>query len=359
VRDSRFVFIAVGTPEGEAGAVDLEQVLEVATQIGRAINGYTIIVDKSTVPVGTSVRVREAVSAVTSQRFSVVSNPEFLKQGAAVEDFTKPDRVVIGVEDEMAAREMLELYEPYTRTGAPVMVMDCASAELTKYAANAMLATRISLMNEIANICERVGADVDQVRRAMGADRRIGRSFLFPGIGFGGSCFPKDIKAMRQFAAASDYQCRILEAVEAVNATQYARLLSKMRTHFGRLRGTRVAVWGLAFKPKTDDMREAPIIPLIQELLKAGAKVRVYDPQAIPAARRIFGRKVVYSSIGYDAIRGVDCLVVATEWSEFRRPDFERMRRLMRTPVIFDGRNVFTPALMKQNGFIYYSIGRP
>ena len=359
VRGARVVFIAVGTPEDDDGSADVEQVLGVAREIGRAIDGYTIIVDKSTVPVGTSTRVREVVAAETNHPFSVVSNPEFMKQGTAVEDFAKPDRVVIGVEDERAAREMLELYEPYMRTGVRVMVMDCASAELTKYAANAMLATRISFMNEVANVCELVGADVDHVRKAIGADRRIGRSFLFPGIGFGGSCFPKDVKAMTRFAAAKDYRFRILEAVEAVNERQKTRLLDKMQAHFGRLRGKRVAVWGLAFKPKTDDMREAPSIPLVRGLLKAGAKVSVYDPEAIPTARRIFGRTVSYARVGYDALEGADCLVLATEWSEFRLPNFDRMRRLMRKPVIFDGRNVFAPDQMTQHGFTYYSIGRP
>ena len=358
VRGARIVFIAVGTPEGDDGSADVEQVLEVARQIGRAINGYTIIVGKSTVPVGTSARVREVVAAETSHPFSVVSNPEFLKQGAAVEDFARPDRVVVGAEDERAVREMLELYEPHMRTGVRVMVMDCASAELAKYAANAMLATRVSFMNEVANVCELVGADVDQVRQVIGADRRIGRSFLFPGIGFGGSCFPKDVKAMVRFAAAKDYRFRILEAVEAVNETQKTRLLDKMRAHFGRLRGRRVAVWGLAFKPKTDDMREAPSIPLVRGLLKAGAKVIVYDPEAMATARRIFGRTVSYAHLGYDALAGADCLVLATEWSEFRLPDFDRMRQLMRAPVIFDGRNVFAPDQMAQHGFTYYSIGR-
>jgi UDPglucose 6-dehydrogenase len=359
VSDSRVVFIAVGTPEGEDGSADVEEVLTVARQIGRAINGYTIIVGKSTVPVGTSIRVREAVANETTHPFSVVSNPEFLKQGAAVDDFAKPDRVVIGVEDEQAAKEIMELYEPYTRTGAPVMVMDCASAELTKYAANAMLATRISFMNEIANVCELVGADVDQVRRAMGADRRIGRSFLFPGVGFGGSCFPKDVKAMSQFATAKGYRFQILNAVTDVNTAQKTRLLDKMRAHFGRLRGVRVAIWGLAFKPNTDDMREAPAIPLVQGLVKAGAKVSVYDPVAAAMAKTIFDRTVTYAPLGYDALKGADCLAIVTEWSEFRRPDFARMRRLMRTPVVFDGRNVFSPNLMKQHGFTYYSIGRP
>jgi len=288
----------------------------------------------------------------------VVSNPEFLKQGAAIEDFMKPDRVVIGVEDPRATELMLELYAPFTRTGAPIMVMDCASAELTKYAANAMLATRISFMNEVANLCEAVGADVDHVRKAVGSDKRIGSSFLFPGVGYGGSCFPKDVQAMIRFAADEKYEFKILRAVEAVNAQQKTRLFTKMKAHFGRLKGKTIAVWGLAFKPKTDDMREAPAIPLIDALLTAGATVQAYDPEAAHVARRLFGNRITYSRSNYDALKGADALAIVTEWNEFRRPDFARVRELMRSPVIFDGRNLFTPAQMKQNGFTYYSIGR-
>jgi UDPglucose 6-dehydrogenase len=359
VRDSSIVFIAVGTPRGEDGAADLRQVLAVAAAIGKAMTGYTIVVQKSTVPVGTSERVREAIAGQTSHPFAVVSNPEFLKQGAAVEDFLKPDRVVLGADDDRAVGELMALYEPFTRTGAPMMVMDCASAELAKYAANGMLATRISFMNEIANLCELVGANVDHVRRALAADARIGRSFLFPGIGFGGSCFPKDVKAVIRSAAERKYRFRVLEAVEAVNEAQKTRMLRKMRRHYPTLRGRRIAVWGLAFKPKTDDMREAPAIPLIEGLLADGASVRVFDPEAMEAARRLFGRRIGYARSTYDTLRDADGLLIATEWNEFRRPDFDRMRRLMRAPVIFDGRNVFTPALMRQHGFTYHSIGRP
>jgi UDPglucose 6-dehydrogenase len=358
VRASSIIFITVGTPEGEDGSADLRHVLDVARDIARAMNGYKVIVTKSTVPVGTSTRLREVIRRETTHPFSVVSNPEFLKQGAAIEDFMKPDRVVIGAEDPRARDLLIELYAPFTRTGAPIMVMDCASAELTKYAANAMLATRVSFMNEVANLCELVGADVDHVRRAIGADRRIGSSFLFPGVGYGGSCFPKDVKAMIRFAAAHDYQCRILEAVEAVNACQKTRLVVKMRKHFGSLKGKTVAVWGLAFKPRTDDMREAPSIVLIEALLTGGAAVQAYDPEAMRVARGIFGSRIAYASSNYDALRGADCLAIVTEWNEFRRPDFARMRALMRSPVIFDGRNLFTPEQMKQHGFTYYSIGR-
>jgi UDPglucose 6-dehydrogenase len=358
VRDSSIIFIAVGTPQGEDGSADLQHVLTVARDIARAMNGYKVIVNKSTVPVGTSVKVREVVRRETTHPFSVVSNPEFLKQGAAIDDFMKPDRVVIGAEDPRGAELMLELYQPFTRTGAPIMVMDCASAELTKYASNAMLATRISFMNEVANVCELVGADVDQVRRAIGADHRIGSSFLFPGVGYGGSCFPKDVQAMIHFAAEKSYDFKILHAVEEVNQRQKMRLFTKMQAHFGNLKGKTVALWGLAFKPKTDDMREAPSIPLIQALLEAGARVQAYDPEAQKVARGIFSSKLTYALKAYDALKGAEALAIVTEWNEFRRPDFARMRKLMRNPVIFDGRNLFTPDQMKTNGFTYYSIGR-
>jgi UDPglucose 6-dehydrogenase len=358
VRAATIIFIAVGTPQGEDGSADLQHVLDVARDIARAMNGYKVIVDKSTVPVGTAVKVREVIRRETTHPFSVVSNPEFLKQGAAIDDFMKPDRVVIGAEDPRAREIMQELYAPFTRTGAPIMMMDCASAELSKYAANAMLATRISFMNEVANVCEAVGANIDEVRRAVGSDRRIGSSFLFPGVGYGGSCFPKDVQAMIYFASQKDYDFRILKAVEAVNAAQKTRLVAKMRAHFGTLKGKTVAVWGLAFKPRTDDMREAPSIPLIKALLAEGATVQAYDPEATKAAKGIFGSKVAFAAKNYDALKGADGLAIITEWSEFRRPDFEKMRKLMRSPVIFDGRNLFTPEQMKQSGFTYYSIGR-
>ena len=358
VRDSSVIFIAVGTPQGEDGSADVKYVLEVARQIARAMNGYKVIVDKSTVPVGTSERVREVVRRETTHPFSVVSNPEFLKQGAAIDDFLKPDRVVIGAEDPRAQELMLELYEPFTRTGAPIMMMDCASAELAKYAANAMLATRISFMNEVANVCELVGADVDHVRRAIGADKRIGNSFLFPGVGYGGSCFPKDVQAMKRFAADKDYAFRILDAVEEVNTFQKTKLAAQMKKHFGTLKGKTIGLWGLAFKPRTDDMREAPAIPLVEALLSAGASVQAFDPEAMRIAKGIFGSKITYASNAYDAVKGADALAIVTEWNEFRRPDFARIRSLMRAPVVFDGRNLFAPPQMKQNGFTYYSIGR-
>jgi UDPglucose 6-dehydrogenase len=358
VKASEIVFIAVGTPQGEDGSADLQYVLGVAREVGRAMNKYTVVVDKSTVPVGTAAKVREVIGHETTQAFSVVSNPEFLKQGAAVEDFMKPDRVVIGADDARAQDVMRELYRPFTRTGAPIMFMDTASAELAKYAANSLLATRISFMNEIANVCELVGANVDQVRRAIGADRRIGTSFLFPGVGYGGSCFPKDVKALVKSAADKGYGFGILRAVEAVNQTQKTRLVEKMDAYFKGLQGRAIAVWGLAFKPRTDDMRDAPAIAIIERLLAKGATVRAYDPEAAPIARRIFGDRITICEKGYDALNGVDALVVVTEWNEFREPDFDRMRRLMKSPVVFDGRNIYSPEQMRSLGFTYFSIGR-
>jgi len=358
VRGATIVFIAVGTPQHEDGSADLSHVLGVAREIAKAMDGYKVVVDKSTVPVGTAARVREVIRRETTHPFSVVSNPEFLKQGAAVEDFLKPDRVVIGVEDDRAEAIMLELYAPFTRTGAPILVMDCASSELSKYAANAILATRISFMNEIANVCEVFGANVDQVRKAIGSDRRIGSSFLFPGIGFGGSCFPKDIKALVKFSGDKDYDFQILRAVDRVNEAQKVRFVSKLEGHFGSLQGKTIAIWGLSFKPRTDDMREAPAIPLINRLLSAKVKVQAFDPQAKAVAKRIFGKKIVLADKSYDALKGADALVIATEWNEFREPNFDRMRKLMKTPIIFDGRNIYSPEQMKNLGFTYYSVGR-
>ncbi len=358
VRQSTILFIAVGTPQGEDGSADLQHVLGVARDIARAMNGYKVIVDKSTVPVGTAEKVRDIIRRETTHPFSVVSNPEFLKQGAAVDDFMKPDRVVIGAEDPKAAELMVALHKPFTRTGAPIMVMDCASAELSKYAANAMLATKISFMNEIANVCEAYGADVDRVRQAMGSDRRIGPAFLFPGVGYGGSCFPKDVKALVKFSADKKYDFKILKAVESVNELQKRILLKKMEAHFGTLKGKTIAVWGLAFKPKTDDMREAPAIPILKTLLERGAKVQAHDPEAMPTAKGIFKAGVTYTTRNYDALKGADALVILTEWQEFREPDFARMKKLLKAPVIFDGRNIYQPEQMKDLGFTYSSIGR-
>ena len=358
VRQSSIIFIAVGTPQGEDGSADLQHVLAVARDVGRAMNEYKVIVDKSTVPVGTAARVRELIGRETTHPFSVVSNPEFLKQGAAIEDFLKPDRVVIGAEDTRAAEIMRELYAPFTRTGAPVMVMDCASAELSKYAANALLATRISFMNEVANVCEAFGANIDEVRKAIGSDRRIGSSFLFAGVGYGGSCFPKDVKAILKFAADKGYDFETLRAVENVNQRQKGRLVAKMQTHFGNLSGKTIALWGLAFKPRTDDMREAPAITIVERLLAAGARVQAYDPEAAKVARGLFGTRIQLADKSYEALKGADALAVVTEWNEFREPDFPRMRKLMRSPVIFDGRNIYNPEQMQAHGFSYFSIGR-
>ena len=358
IRKSEIVFIAVGTPSDEDGAADLQHVLAVARELARAMDGYRVIVNKSTVPVGTADRVREVIRRETTHPFSVVSNPEFLKQGAALSDFMKPDRVVIGAEDPRAAEIMVELYAPFTRTGAPIMVMDCASAELCKYAANAMLATRVSFMNEMANVCELFGANVDHVRKAVASDSRIGPSFLFPGIGYGGSCFPKDVKALIKVAAEAEYDFKILRSVEAVNEAQKHRLVEKMEAHFGSLRGKRIALWGLAFKPKTDDMREAPAITIIRELLAKGAKVQAYDPVAAGTATRLFGTRVKLAKTSYEALAEADALALVTEWSEFREPNFARMRKAMRAPVVFDGRNIYGLEQMQAQGFTYYSIGR-
>ena len=360
VHKAEVVFIAVGTPMGEDGSADLQHVLGAAREIGRAMRGYTVIVDKSTVPVGTAELVRQAIAKETKHPFSVVSNPEFLKQGAAVDDFLKPDRVVIGADDAKAAEIMLELYRPFTLSGAPVMVMDCPSAEMCKYAANAMLATRISFMNEIANVCELYGADVDQVRRAMGTDRRIGPAFLFSGIGYGGSCFPKDVQAMAKFSADKKYKFKILNAVESVNQTQKSRLLLKLDRIMGKtLKKKTIAVWGLAFKPRTDDLREAPAVPIIKGLLERGAKVQAYDPEAMPVAKGIFGSKITFSRTAYAALKGADALLIVTEWNEFREPDFAKMKKLMTQPLILDGRNIYQPVAVRAAGFTYDSIGRP
>jgi UDPglucose 6-dehydrogenase len=360
VRASEIVFIAVGTPQGEDGSADLQHVLAVARDVGRSIDKYTVVVDKSTVPVGTATQVQTAIAAETRQPFSVVSNPEFLKQGAAVEDFMKPDRVVVGVDpsDARAASVMRDLYAPFTRTGAPIMMMDTASAELCKYAANSILATRISFMNEIANVCELVGADVDQVRKAIGADRRIGTSFLFPGVGYGGSCFPKDVQALLKSSADKGYDFKILRAVDEVNQRQKSRLVDKILGHFGDVKGRTIAIWGLAFKPRTDDMREAPAITIIERLLEKGAAVRAYDPEAAPTARRLFDGRVALCEKSYDALAGADALAIVTEWNEFREPDFARMRQLLKAPVVFDGRNIYSPEQMRALGFTYFSIGR-
>jgi UDPglucose 6-dehydrogenase len=360
VRKAEIIFLAVGTPPKKDGSADLSAVFAVAETTARAMNGYRVIVTKSTVPVGTADVLRARISRCTTQPFDIVSNPEFMKEGAALEDFLKPERVIIGATSERAVEAMRELYAPFMRTGAAFLVMDNRSAEMSKYAANAMLAARISFMNEIANICEVAQADATKVRRAIGLDSRIGPRFLFPGVGYGGSCFPKDVQALGATARAHGYTARILESVEAVNAQQKRLLYDKIARHYGkRLRGRTIAVWGLAFKPQTDDMREAPSVVIIDNLLKAGAQVRAYDPVARDTARKVFGQRITYCASQYAVLRGADALVLVTEWNEFRNPDFARIKRLLSAPVIFDGRNQYELDEMRERGFTYYSIGRP
>jgi UDPglucose 6-dehydrogenase len=358
VRDVDVAFIAVGTPPGETGEADLSYVLAAAEQIGRAIGRYTVIVNKSTVPVGSADRVSEVVARVAQAPFDVVSNPEFLKEGAAIDDFMRPDRIVVGIASEKARAVMTELYAPFVRTEQPILFMDRRSSELTKYAANAMLATRISFMNDVASLCERVGADVDHVRRGMGSDRRIGYPFLFPGAGFGGSCFPKDVRALMTMARGVGLDFDLLRSVERVNERQKRALLDKALKHFGSLQGLTFAVWGLAFKPKTDDMREAPSITIIEGLLGNGARVRAHDPVASEVADAIFGGRIDLSPDPYAAAAGADALVLVTEWNEFRQPDFDLLKRTMKQPVLFDGRNVWDPAKVRALGFAYQGIGR-
>jgi UDPglucose 6-dehydrogenase len=360
VERSLVIFIAVGTPPDETDAADLRNVFDVARDIGRAMNGYKIVVNKSTVPVGTADKVRATIAAETREEFDVVSNPEFLKEGAAIEDFMKPDRIIIGTSDVRVAEIMKELYAPFVRTGHPIIVMDIRSAELTKYACNAMLATRISFINEIANLCERVGADVDKVRQGMGSDARIGPAFLFPGVGYGGSCFPKDVRAVVRSAADAGYDFRILRATDQVNEQQKSVLIDKVVQHFqGNVRGKLLALWGLSFKPRTDDMREAPSLTIVRGILERGASVRAYDPVAGKIASETLGDNVVVVKRNYDALQDADGLIIATEWNEFRYPDFKRMASLMKERVIFDGRNIYSAKTIREHGFTYYSIGRP
>lgn len=358
VRDARVCFIAVGTPPDEDGSADLRNVLAVAEAIGKAMNGYKVIVNKSTVPVGTAAKVRETIARHTEHDFDVVSNPEFLKEGAAIDDFMKPDRVVVGAESDRARAIMQELYSPFVRTGKPILVMDTKSAEMTKYAANAMLATRISFMNEMARICEAVGADVNEVRKGIGTDSRIGFPFLFAGAGYGGSCFPKDVRALIRTSTEHGYDPKIVAAVEAVNEAQKRVLFEKIRAHYGEsLPGRHFAVWGLAFKPRTDDMREAPSLVLIESLLEAGASVTAFDPEAMQEARRVLGDRIRYGANPLASLEGADALVLVTEWNEFRQADPEEMKSRLREPVVFDGRNIFQPQRMREMGFVYYGIG--
>ncbi|GHT69333.1 UDP-glucose 6-dehydrogenase [Bacteroidia bacterium] len=364
IKDAEAVFIAVGTPSGEDGSADLSYVLQVASQVGQAIDHYMVVVTKSTVPVGTSQKVKQAVQDEITKRganatFDVASNPEFLKEGNAIDDFLKPDRIVVGIESTKAQQVMERLYKPFLLNGHPIFFMDIASAELTKYAANAMLATKISFINDIANLCELVGADVMQVRQGIAADARIGNKFIYPGAGYGGSCFPKDVKAIIRTANEYGHSLEILKAVELVNERQKDLVFNKLRSYFkNNLVGKRVAVWGLAFKPNTDDMRESPALTLVRRLLQHGAQVTAYDPVAMNEAKKHVGDTITYAASAYEALQDADALALMTEWSEFRLPDYAKIKSLMKQHVVFDGRNIYDPQEMQQQGFTYFSIGR-
>jgi UDPglucose 6-dehydrogenase len=359
IKDAQIIFLALPTPPGEDGSADLKYILKVADDLGSLLKAYTVIVDKSTVPVGTADKVRERIAANAKVEFSVVSNPEFLREGVAVEDFMKPDRVVIGTNSDKAKKVMEQLYAPFVRQGNPIIFMDERSAELTKYAANSFLATKITFMNEIANLCELMGADVDAVRKGIGTDNRIGKRFLFPGIGYGGSCFPKDVQALAKSSKDAAYDFKILNAVMDVNASQKTKLISAIKHYFSNsLKGKTIAVWGLAFKPHTDDIREAPALENIELLLNEGAIVKVRDPEAMENVKIIFGNRIQFCENPYDATKDADALFIATEWPEFRTPDFERLSTLLKNKAIFDGRNLYDLQQMRELGYTYYSIGR-
>lgn len=359
VKQSLVCFIAVGTPQGQDGAANMQYVMDVAEGIGKSIDGYKVIVDKSTVPVGTADKVIEVIKKYYDGEFDVVSNPEFLKQGAAVDDFLKPDRVVIGSNSPKATAIMQEVYAPFFRTASRFVIMDVKSAEMTKYAANSFLAIKISYANEIANICEAVGADAEMVRIGMCSDKRIGSQFLFPGLGYGGSCFPKDIMALMKTAKDNNCTCRLIEAADEINKEQRVIFITKILQRFGmNLAGITFGVWGLTFKPKTNDMRMAPSITIINALLGFGARIKVYDPKGFEQAKNVFGDRVIYANNSYDALKDADCMLLLTEWNEFRRPDFDRIKGLMKSPVIFDGRNQYDAERLKQRGFEYHCIGK-
>lgn len=358
IKDSQIIFLALPTPSDEDGSADLKYVLGVAEQLGGLLENYAVIVDKSTVPVGTADRVTEKIKLKAKVDFDVVSNPEFLREGVAVDDFMKPDRVVIGTSSERAQKIMNSLYAPFVRQGNPIIFMDERSAELTKYAANAFLAVKITFMNEIANLCEKVGADVDAVRRGVGTDNRIGKRFLFPGIGYGGSCFPKDVQALAKAAEDNHYDFRILKSVMKVNADQKTKLIPQIKKHFGSLKGKVIAFWGLSFKPQTDDIREAPSLYNIEQLLAEGAIIKAHDPEAMKKMMKVLGSRISYHESLYEAAEGADAIFIATEWPEFRAPDFEKLSSLMKSKVIFDGRNLYELRDMKDQGFTYISIGR-
>ena len=359
IKDAQFIFLALPTPPGEDGSADLSYILGVAENLGKILDDYKVIIDKSTVPVGTAAKVSEVIKKNTKVDFDVVSNPEFLREGYAVEDFMKPDRVVVGTSSEKAKNLMEELYKPFVRQGNPIIFMDEKSAELTKYAANSFLATKITFMNEIANYCELIGADVDKVRKGIGTDSRIGKRFLFPGIGYGGSCFPKDVKALNKSGIDENFQFKIINAVMDVNENQKLILVQKVKSYFGNdLRGKNFALWGLAFKPETDDIREAPSLDIINELTLAGANIVSYDPEAMPNVKKLIGDKIKYANSSLEALKNVDALLIATEWAAFRNPDFNEMNSLMKNPIIFDGRNLYSIESMAKRNFYYQSIGR-
>ncbi|MBK6342787.1 MAG: UDP-glucose/GDP-mannose dehydrogenase family protein [Flavobacteriales bacterium] len=359
IKDAQIIFLALPTPPGEDGSADLKYVLGVADDLGKIITDYKVIVDKSTVPVGTSEKVHAALAKhAKADLFDVVSNPEFLREGFAVDDFLKPDRVVVGTSSPRAQKVMEDLYKPFVRQGNPIIFMDERSAELTKYAANAFLATKITFMNEIANFCERVGADVDKVRIGIGTDSRIGKRFLFPGIGYGGSCFPKDVQALAKSGNDAGYEFQIIKAVMEVNEDQKTSIIPKITKHYGDLKGKRFALWGLAFKPDTDDIREAPALYMIDALLKAGASVTAFDPEAMPNVKKQVGNSIAFAADEYEALKGADALIIATEWALFRTPDFKRVAELLKEKVIFDGRNLYDLDEMEKLGFQYVSVGR-
>jgi len=364
VQGCEAVFIAVGTPSDEDGSADLKYVIGVASEIGKSISNYTVVITKSTVPVGTSLKVKEAIEIELQKRgitldFDVASNPEFLKEGAAIEDFMKPDRIVVGTESERAEKVLSRIYKPFILNGHPLIFMNIPSAELTKYAANAMLATRISFMNDIANLCEIVGADVNLIRKGIGTDTRIGSKFLYPGVGYGGSCFPKDVKALIKTAKDLNYDLQVLKAVESVNDDQKSVLFNKLQQYFkGELKGKKIALWGLSFKPNTDDMREAPSLVIIKKLLDAGCEITAFDPVAMEEAHRIIGDKICYTEHQYEGLSNADALVILTEWQVFRMPDFDKVSKLLKNKLIFDGRNIYDVEDMKELGYTYFSIGR-
>ena len=359
IKDAQIIFLALPTPPGEDGSADLKYILKVAEDLGPLLKDYTVLVDKSTVPVGTTDKVKAKIAAGAKVEFDVVSNPEFLREGVAVEDFMKPDRVVIGSTSARARKVMENLYAPFVRQGNPIIFMDDRSAELTKYAANSFLATKITFMNEIANLCELLGADVDSVRKGVGTDSRIGKRFLFPGIGYGGSCFPKDVQALAKSSSDAKYDFKILKAVMAVNDCQKTRLIPRIKEYFkGNLKGKTIAIWGLAFKPHTDDIRKAPALYNIEALLKEGAKLKVHDPEGMENVRKILGDKVEYCETPYDAAEGADAIFIATEWPEFRTPEFDRLSGILKNKAIFDGRNLYDLTTMKEMGYTYYSVGR-